>query len=77
MKAVYTNNPESCRQDSVFQEAHDSPFALRTFKNQSGDMVYFNFSYKKKDAYDYLITKCDNSILEALLTYLVLENAAK
>ena len=43
----------------------------------SGDLIYFDISCKKKDTNDYLITKCDNSISQALLTYFVLQNAAK
>ena len=30
----------------------------------------------QEDTYDYLITKCDNSIPQALLTYFVLQNVA-
>ena len=29
----------------------------------------------KKDIYDYLVTKCDNSVSQAFLTYFVLQSA--
>ena len=32
---------------------------------------------RKIDRYDYLITKCDNSISQAFLTYFVLQSATK
>ena len=44
---------------------------------ESGDMIYFNLKFKNKDISDYLITKCDNSSSLAVLTYIVLQGAAK
>ena len=38
---------------------------------------YNRFQCKKKDTYDYLITKCDNAVSQAFLIYLVLQSAAK
>ena len=32
---------------------------------------------RKIDRYDYLITKCDNSISQAFLTYFILQSATK
>ena len=40
-------------------------------------MIYSHLLCKKKDTYDYLITKCDNAISQAFLTYFVLQSAAK
>ena len=40
-------------------------------------MIYFNLWFKNKDTYDYLITKCDNSISQAFLAYFVLQSAVK
>ena len=43
----------------------------------SEDMIYFNLSFKNKETYDYLITKCGNSISQAFLTYSILQRATK
>ena len=43
----------------------------------SEDVIYFNHDYREKDTYDYLIRKCDNSVLQALITYCILQSEAK
>ena len=40
-------------------------------------MICFNLLCKKKDTYDYFITKCDNLISQAFSTYFTLESAPK
>ena len=44
---------------------------------ESGDMIYFNLLFKNKETYDYLITKCDNSVSQGFLTYFILQSAEK